>query len=128
VNERLSRFRDVSSCETEDRRRDPRFPASASVEIEIQKPGAQRVQGTVFEVSRSGLGLDLPLALEAGTRVKINLKDVVMFGEVRHCRAARTGFTAGVFVSDVSVPEKFDQLNDRELDLYSILLQFAQLR
>jgi len=112
----------------EDRRREPRFPASARVEIEIQNPRVGRVQGTVFEVSRSGLRLELPIALEAGTCIEINLKNVVVSGEVRHCRPAETGFSAGVFVKRVSIPEKFDQLDDRELDLYAILVQFDQLR
>ncbi len=130
MSESIRRFRDESqtTCDMEDRRREPRFPASARVEIEIQNPRVGRVQGTVFEVSRSGLRLELPIALEAGTCIEINLKNVVVSGEVRHCRPAETGFSAGVFVKRVSIPEKFDQLDDRELDLYAILVQFDQLR
>ena len=130
MSESIPRFTDESqiACDTEERRREPRFPASARVEIEIEKPAVGRVQGTVFEVSRSGLRLELPLAIEAGTCIKINLKNVVVSGEVRHCRPAKTGFSAGVFVKGVSIPEKFDQLDDRELDLYAILVQFDQLR
>ncbi len=130
MSEGIPRFMDLSpnTCEAEDRRRAPRFPTSAFVDIEIQKPRAQKLQGIVYEVSRSGLGLELPSALEKGAVVKITLKNVVISGEVRHCRPATTGFTAGVFVSAVSSPEKFDQLDDRELDLYAILVQFAQLR
>jgi hypothetical protein len=128
MSERVSRFTDAAPVETADRRREPRFPASVPVEVEIQKHGLPRIQGIVFEVSRSGLRLELPLAVEEGVCVKIYVKNVVLVGEIRHCQPATTGFHAGIFVRDVSSPDKFDQLDDRELDLYAILVQFAQLK
>jgi hypothetical protein len=130
MNDGLPRFDESfsgSTGEGAERRRDPRFPISAYTEIEIQSPVVQRVSGIVHDVSRSGLRLGIPCAVDEHTHVKINLDHLVIQGEIRYCRPTDNGFHAGVLVQEVTGPAQYDELDDAELDLFGILAQVALL-
>ena len=130
MNDGLPRFEDSSSggtIETIDRRRDPRFPTCARVEIELQNPVAQRMKGIVRDVSASGLRLEAQAAITVGTPIKISLDHIVIHGEIRYCRPSGTGFNAGMLVHDVAGPQEYGELDDGELDIYAILVQVVVL-
>jgi hypothetical protein len=110
-----------------DRRREPRFPTCARVEIELQNPIVQRMKGIVRDVSASGLRLEVQAAVTEGTPVKISLDHIVIQGEIRHCRPSGDGFNVGMLVHDVSGPQEYSEIDDGELDIYAILVQVVLL-
>jgi PilZ domain len=71
-----------------DRRREPRFPASAVAHIRVISSRSEKLEGAVrvIEASRSGLRIRLPFRLFTGTHVEIIYRKTVIFAEVRHCR------------------------------------------
>jgi hypothetical protein len=132
MNDGLPRFEDSPSSRMSavaDRRRDPRFPTCAHVEIELQNPVVQRMKGIVRDVSASGLRLEVQAAVTVGTPVRISLDHIVIHGEIRHCHPSGTGFNVGVLVHDVDGPQEQDygEIDDGELDIYAILVQVVLL-
>lgn len=85
------------------RRSEPRFPANAPVEVSITYPVAQgHLAGTVIDISKSGLRLRMDTSLPKSSRVQVKLGEVMVFGEVRHCREVEDGvFEAGIRIEDM---------------------------
>ena len=60
------------------------------------------VPGTLLDLSVSGMRLEIPQSVEAGTMIYVETESALMAGEVRHCRKGREGrFEAGVQVTDI---------------------------
>ena len=84
-----------------ERRREPRYPCNNPVEIRCLPGDSKRMPGTLLDVSRRGLRVALDTRLGKGSRVEILMpKQVVIFGEVRHCRASGDKFHAGILIED----------------------------
>ncbi len=84
-----------------ERRREPRYPCNDHAELRRLFDG-ERFPVTVLDVSRSGIGVALSTALLRGSRVEILLpRQIVIFGEVRHCRRSGDGFQAGILIEEV---------------------------
>lgn len=76
-------------------RRSPRFPVNFAGQLFSTQ--ADGVAITIVDISRDGLGLELPLPLESGQPIAISTGSVFIFAVVRHCRPAPQGlFRAGV--------------------------------
>jgi hypothetical protein len=76
---------------------------------------------TILDVSRGGLGVALSTSLIEHSRVEILLpKQVVIFGEVRHCRRVGAGFHAGILIEDVFYSRQMadGHIHDDQLTLY----------
>jgi hypothetical protein len=85
-----------------ERRRETRYPTQDAAEVEVRHGEILRMPAMVVDVSRSGLRLELPAAVGRGEQVKISLpRQVVILGEVRHCRRAGAVYYAGVLILDV---------------------------
>lgn len=85
-----------------ERRRETRYPTQDAAEVEVRHGEMLRIPAMVVDVSRSGLRLELPLAVGRGEQVKINLpRQAVIVGEVRYCRRAGIVYHAGVLIQDV---------------------------
>jgi hypothetical protein len=60
------------------------------------------VPGTLLDLAVSGMRLEIPHSVEAGTMIYVETESALMAGEVRHCRKGREGwFEAGVLVTDI---------------------------
>lgn len=76
-------------------RRSPRFPVS--LPADLMRPNGDPVAITIRDISRDGMGIELPLAIEAGQPVAIASGPAFLFAVVRHCQAISPGvFRAGV--------------------------------
>lgn len=93
----------LSQTALDNRRLEHRFPADAPVEVTIVYPVTPgRIKGTMVDLSKSGLRLRMETSLPKGSRVQVKLGDVVVFGEVRHCRETdEAWFEAGVHIEDM---------------------------
>jgi hypothetical protein len=50
----------------------------------------------ILDVSKDGMKVGAPSSLEPGTTVKVRLKSMIAFGEVRYCRAVGEAYHAGI--------------------------------
>ena len=76
-------------------RRSPRFPVNFAGHLFAAHAG--RAPITIVDISRDGLGLDVPVQLEVGQPIGVSTESVFVFATVRHCRHAPQGlFRAGV--------------------------------
>lgn len=76
-------------------RRSPRFPVNFSGQLFAAH--ASPVPTTIVDISRDGLGIEVPVQLEPGQPIGVSTGSVFVFATVRHCRPAPQGlFRAGV--------------------------------
>ena len=105
-----------------EKRREARYPTSDPAAVQILNETGQ-LPATVLDVSRSGVRLRLQAAIPKGAEVKITLqRNVVIFGQVRHCRRCDSGFDTGVAISDLSqsAGTSAAHIDDDLLSLYVI--------
>jgi len=85
-----------------DKRKEPRYPTNDAVEVCILDPNYQRVAGTIHDISRNGLRIEVPLPITTGARLEIILRDrAIIFGVARYCRHSIAGYYIGVLIEDV---------------------------
>ena len=76
-------------------RRSPRFPVNFPSQLFSAQASAVSI--TIVDISRDGLGVDVPVALDPGQPIAISTGSVFVFAIVRHCRPVPHGlFRAGV--------------------------------
>jgi hypothetical protein len=76
-------------------RREPRFPVT--IPSELMQPDGVPVAITIRDLSRYGMGIELPIALEVGRPIAIASGPAFVFAVVRYCVPSSTGtFRAGV--------------------------------
>ncbi len=99
----------IDDAERTGLRRAPRFPVT--VPAELMLPEGDPVAITIRDISRDGMGLESPLALQPGQLVAISSAPAFIFAVVRHCQRLSEGrFRAGVemhhlFERPVPLPE-----------------------
>jgi hypothetical protein len=105
-----------------DRRREARYPAQEPAELELLFGPREPVYGTILDVSRSGLRIELPRRVHRGEEVKIKLQQNVIFGEVRYCRAVSGVFHAGIRIEELVRPASnpTQHLSEDAISLYAI--------
>jgi len=107
---------------TIERRRDPRYPTRDFAEVEIFPQATVREGAMILDVSRSGLRVHLKHDVPKGTHLRIRLlkTHLVIFGEVRYCRASDDGFDIGVWIEHMfnAREELGKHIHDVDLDLY----------
>jgi hypothetical protein len=81
-------------------RKEPRYVTDENVSLQTLRPfSTDRYQGRLADVSRSGMKLQSPVRVECGTLIKIGLKNMLAFGEVRYCVQVGDAFHCGVQIS-----------------------------
>jgi hypothetical protein len=110
--------RDVPSQETHDgqreirraapqavqveRRREPRYPANDIVEVQVIGSSAECFPGTILDLSRSGLRLEVGKPLSRGTHLEIVLRNrAIIFGESCYARSKNGLYQVGVSIENV---------------------------
>jgi len=70
-------------------RRAPRFPVKLPGHLLLSSVGALAI--TIVDISRDGLGIDLPVPLATGQEIGIQCGSVLVLAIVRHCRELQDG-------------------------------------
>ena len=85
------------------RRREPRFESRGQGVLSvIGSPVAEWSSARVVDVSRSGLQVEMAVAVPAGSTIELRLQNVSVFGTVGSCREHAPGcFRFGVVTSRV---------------------------
>jgi hypothetical protein len=95
-------------------RRAPRFPVK--LPARLLPPHASPVAITILDISRDGLGIESPMAVETGQAIAVECGAVFVFAVVRHCRQLSEGlFRAGaemhhLFERNVDLPANAPRL------------------
>ncbi len=84
-----------------DRRDKPRFPADLKVSVTDLADGSEPFAGDVIDISESGVSANLPRHLLAGSLVKLELDDAVLYGHVTYAFGNDTAFRTGIAVERV---------------------------
>lgn len=86
---------DTASAE---RRGERRIAATGVCDvIVINDPSSEKLTGTVIDVSRSGLQLELAKLIEPGSIIQVHMRNLMVFGAVGSCRQSESGrFRLGV--------------------------------
>jgi hypothetical protein len=86
-----------------DQRREPRLSVRQPGRIvALSGDGSESSQGTLLDVSASGMRLETSRRFETGAMIFYVTESVVIVGEVRHCeQKRRTHFEAGVQITAV---------------------------
>ena len=83
-------------------RKEPRYKTDETVSLQTLNPfSMERYPGKLADVSRSGMKLRTPVRVECATLIKISLKNVIAFGEVRYCLEVDQAFHVGVHLSQM---------------------------
>ena len=81
-------------------RKERRYKTDETVSLQSLNPfSTERCPGQLADVSRSGMKLQAPVRVERGTLIKISLRNVIAFGEVRYCM--EVAFHFGVQLSEM---------------------------
>ena len=73
-----------------DRRSEPRFPVDQPVVVTVLDSGEREsFEGTVVDLSRSGLGVHVPWPIDLGCRIEIRWSRGTVIAEVRNCHRIR---------------------------------------
>lgn len=106
-----------------ERRRETRYPTQDLAEVEVRHGEIFRMAGMVVDVSRSGLRLEIPIAVGRGEQVKITLpRQAVILGEIRYCKKAGAVYHAGVLIQEVfyGQPEPSSHLTADEMAFFLV--------
>lgn len=73
--------------QVKDRRSEARFPVDQPITVMVlDSEHAQPSEGTIVDISRSGMGVHLPYAVNVGWRIEIQWSRGKVIAEVRNCR------------------------------------------
>jgi hypothetical protein len=73
-----------------DRRSEPRYSVDQPVVVTILDSGDREpFEGTVVDLSRSGLGVRVPYPIDLGCRIEIRWSRGTVVGQVRNCHRIR---------------------------------------
>jgi len=84
-----------------ERREKPRFPANLGVRVTDLDDFAEPFEGTVADISESGVCALLPRHMIAGATVKIELDDAVLYGHVTYAFGIDSTYRTGIAVESV---------------------------
>jgi hypothetical protein len=97
-----------------ERRREPRFPTNEPVQVCILEARSERVAGTILDISRSGLRVEVRVPVSKTVHLEIILPNqVIIFGETRYCRRHAGAYQVGVSIDDVYFAQS---LSSRHVD------------
>lgn len=104
-----------------ERRREVRYPCCEPAEIQAVPSDGRRFAGTLLDISRSGLRVELGRHFAVDSAIQVSLpKHALIFGSVRHCRRVDDRFVVGIRIIDVYYPGALDggHIHADQLDRY----------
>ena len=85
-----------------ERRWEPRYTTHDPATVKVLPTGRQQIPGLVLDISRFGLRVGSPVAMEKGVEVKVTMPlGVVVLGQVRYCLHRESDFQIGVSTREV---------------------------
>ena len=85
-----------------ERRSEPRYPACEIVEVQVIGASGGRFPGTMLDISRSGLKIEVGKPLSQGAYLEILLPSrAIIIGEARYCRSKNKLYHVGVRIEGV---------------------------
>ena len=85
-----------------ERRKEPRIATGEAGSVQSIVPFTnESLEVQILNVSRGGMKLHSGKSLDPGMMVKIRIKNVVAFGEVRYCTFVGIGYTIGIKIENV---------------------------
>jgi PilZ domain/Putative zinc-finger len=85
-----------------ERRREHRYPACDIVEVQVIGASGGRFGGTVLDISRSGMKIEVGKPLSQGAHLEIVLPSrAIILGEARYCRTKSKLYHVGVRIEGV---------------------------
>jgi hypothetical protein len=114
-------------CNTDqaiEKRKETRYPTNDAADVRLLPGDGKHLPGTIIDISKSGLRLELSTALIKGRRIEIITfpGGLIIFGEVKYCRRVGAVFHAGVLIEGV-VSKRDDgetHILDEEIELYVV--------
>lgn len=85
---------------------DKRYPASLDILLTGLTDPTQVCEGRVFDISRYGLCVKLPMRFTPGGLVKLAFADSTLFGYVVYSNPEESGFRSGIEVERVLLGER----------------------
>jgi len=101
--ERVESSEHTSTTPPKEGRRDVRFNSTHTT-VQAHLDGREPVTALVVEVSKSGLQLIVEEPLPVGVPVRIEMRGLIVEGDIRHCRPQpdNTSYAVGVLMRDVT--------------------------
>jgi anti-sigma factor RsiW len=85
-----------------ERRQSQRIPTNDPARVKLLHPTvSEPLPARILDVSKDGMKVELPCALEPGTIVEVLFKRFLAIAEVRYSVQVGEGFHAGVLIQDV---------------------------
>lgn len=85
-----------------ERRREPRFPADRLTMFQVDGGNdRERTLCRILDVSRSGMRVRTQSSLQPGTKIRVTLREMFAFAQVRYSIPADGGFDHGIQVYEV---------------------------
>jgi len=104
-----------------EQRRETRYTTNDPARVATLPPTTDPMSGTVVDVSKSGMRLEVPTALAKGCRVEVVIPGkITVYGEVRYCRKSGAVFQAGVLIEGTLSEDTVSRghLHEDEISLY----------
>jgi PilZ domain len=107
-----------------EKRKERRYPTNDAADVKLLPDDGKHLPGTIIDISKSGLRLELSTGLTKGRRIEIITfpAGLIIFGEVKYCRRVGAVFHAGVQIEGV-VSKRDDgeaHILDEEIELYVV--------
>ena len=84
-----------------ERRQEVRYQTNDPAQVRLS-PGTECVAGTILDISRSGLRIEIGRPITRASRVEIILAgSAVIFGTVRYCRRIADAYHVGILIEHV---------------------------
>lgn len=93
-----------------EQRRKPRFETNLPVHVTILDDREVRQEARVKNLAQGGFGLETAGSVGVGTLLKIELRDSVLLGTVKHCRVHGSRCVLGVELEVMFPAEEFAEL------------------
>jgi hypothetical protein len=103
------------------RRPEPRYPTMDVVEVCILKSDCERVMGTVLDVTRTRLRVEVAAPISNGASLEIVLRNrAIICGVTRYCRRSEVGYHVGLVIKDIYYAQSISagHPHDDQLGLY----------
>lgn len=85
-----------------ERRRETRYAICEPVEVYLLNINNLRLNGTLRDISKNGMRIELDMPLKTGDRLEVLLQNkAIVFAEVRHCRRTGESYQVGTVIDDV---------------------------
>jgi hypothetical protein len=105
------RKQDLLAAPTSERRREPRFKGCHSALLTT--PNAPPIEAWVLDVSSNGARLRVPNAVRIGVAVRVDAKELLLFGTITHCEETDGAFSVGIALSRaLEVLADMERLNE----------------